>query len=240
MTRNTRGAQPFRIAARAMRQLGAELITSDEMALYELIKNGFDAESPRTVVAISAPADAATVALVREQVSTNRVTVSVALERLEKTLSADLTIEQRAGYLQRFKEHGASSSKLSAYLDVFLRNDFWIEVSDTGLGMSADELRDKFMMVGTPNKLVKKAQADRTILGEKGIGRLSMMKLGQVAKVRSKVPGAQSWNSIEFDWKKFDQPGAELGDVLFEVEDGEPDSEDVQGTVIRITELLAC
>ena len=37
------GAQPFRIAARAMRQLGAELITSDEMALYELIKNAFDA-----------------------------------------------------------------------------------------------------------------------------------------------------------------------------------------------------
>lgn len=239
MTRNARGAQPFRIAARAMRQLGAELITSDEMALYELIKNGFDAESPRTVVAISAPADAASVALVREQLATKRVTVSVALERLEKTLSADLTIEQRAGYLQRFKQHGASSSELSAYLDAFLRNDFWIEVSDTGLGMSADELRDKFMMVGTPNKLVKKTQADRTILGEKGIGRLSMMKLGQVAKLRSKVPGAQSWNAIEFDWKKFDQPGAELGDVLFEVEDGEPDAEDVQGTVIHITELLA-
>ena len=239
MTRQARSAQPFRIAARAMRQLGAELITSDEMALYELIKNGFDAKSPRTVVAISAPADAAAVALVREQVLTGRVAVSVALERLEKTLSADLTIEQRVTCLQRFKAHGASASKLSAYLDVFLRNDFWIEVSDTGLGMSADELRDKFMMVGTPNKLIEKTHANRTILGEKGIGRLSMMKLGQVATVRSKVPGAKSWNVIEFDWKKFDQPGAELGDVLFEVVDGAADAENVQGTVIRITELLA-
>lgn len=50
MTEQARCAQPFRIAARAMRQLGAELITSDEMALYELIKNGFDALSPRTVL----------------------------------------------------------------------------------------------------------------------------------------------------------------------------------------------
>lgn len=239
MTGQARFAQPFRIAARAMRQLGAELITSDEMALYELIKNGFDAKSPRTVVKISAPADAAAVALVREQVLTERVAVPDALERLEKTLSADLTIEQRAACLLRFKEHGASAAELCAYLDVFLRGDFWIEVKDTGLGMSADELRGKFMMVGTPNKLIEKVQADRTILGEKGIGRLSMMKLGQVAKVCSKVPSSKSWNSIEFDWKKFDQPGAELGDVLFEVEDGDPDSEDVQGTIIHITELLA-
>lgn len=239
MIRQARDAQPFRIAARAMRQLGAELITSDEMALYELIKNGFDAKSPRTTVTISAPADAAAVALVREQVLTGRIAVPVALERLEKTLSANLTIVQRATWLQRFKEHGASAAKLGAYLDAFLRNDFWIEVSDTGLGMSADDLRDKFMMVGTPNKLIEKARADRTILGEKGIGRLSMMKLGQVAKVRSKVAGAKSWNSIEFDWKKFDHPGAELGDVLFEVDDGDLDAEDVQGTVIHITELLA-
>lgn len=239
MTGQARGAQPFRIAARAMRQLGAELITSDEMALYELIKNGFDAKSPRTAVAISAPADAAAVALVREQVTTGRVLVSIALERLEKTLSPDLTVEQRAACLQRFAEHSTSAAKLGDCLDAFLRNDFWIEVSDKGLGMSADELRDKFMVVGTPNKLIEKANADRTILGEKGIGRLSMMKLGQVATVRSKVYGAKSWNAIQFDWKKFDQPGAELGDVLFEVEEGDADAEDVHGTVIHITELLA-
>ena len=239
MSEQTRGAQPFRIAARAMRQLGAELITSDEMALYELIKNGFDALSPRTAVAISAPADASAVALIREQLSTRRASVAVALERLEKTLSADLTIEQRAGVLQRFKDNGTSASMLSDFLDAFLRQDFWIEVSDTGVGMSADELLDKFMMVGTPNKLIEKEQANRTILGEKGIGRLSMMKLGQVAVVRSKVAGTASWNSIEFDWKKFDEPGAELGQVLFEVKEGEPDAEEAQGTVIRVTELLA-
>lgn len=239
MTEQAGGAQPFRIAARAMRQLGAELITSDEMALYELIKNGFDALSPRTQVAISAPADASAVALVREQLSTRRVSVTVALERLEKTLSADLTIEQRAVALQKFKDHGTSASALSDFLDAFLRYDFWIEVSDTGVGMSADELRDKFMMVGTPNKLIEKAQVNRTILGEKGIGRLSMMKLGQVAVVRSKVAGTTSWNAIEFDWKKFDEPGAELGQVLFEVKEGERDAVEAQGTVIRVTELLA-
>lgn len=239
MTENALGAQPFRIAARAMRQLGAELITSDEMALYELIKNGFDAQSPRTVVAISVPADASAVALVREQLATQRIPVKVALERLEKTLSKDLTIEQRASILRQFNDHGSSDVALCDFLGAFLRGDFWIEVSDTGHGMSAAGLRDKFMMIGTPNKLNEKARANRTILGEKGIGRLSMMKLGAVATVRSKVAGASLWNFIQFDWKNFDEPGAELGNVLFEVSEGKRDSAELHGTVIRITELLA-
>lgn len=239
MTQPERGPQPFRIVARAMRQLGAELITSDEMALYELIKNGFDAESPRTVVAISAPADASGVALVREQLATKKISTQVAVERLEKTLSPDLTLEQRAQALQQFQEHAASESALRNYLDSFLRDSFWIEVRDTGNGMSADDLRSKFMVVGTPNKLVEKSNGKRVILGEKGIGRLSMMKLGEVARVYSKVKGAATWNSIQFDWKKFDEPDAELGSVFFEVLPGETDSSDVHGTVIRITELLA-
>lgn len=239
MTESRRGAQPFRIAARAMRQLGSELITSDEMALYELIKNGFDARSPRTVVEISAPADASAVALIREQLMTKKISVQIALERLEKTLSSDLDIQQRAQVLSQFKEHAMTGSILSDYLGVFIRESFWIEVRDTGSGMSADDLHDKFMLVGTPNKLDEKSRGERTILGEKGIGRLSMMKLGEVAQVRSKVNGSATWNSIQFDWKKFDGPGAELGHVFFEVSPDTPDAPEVHGTVIRITELLA-
>ncbi|KJV25977.1 histidine kinase [Aquitalea magnusonii] len=239
MTERRRGRQPFRIAARAMRQLGAELITSDEMALYELIKNGFDARSPRTVVSISAPADASAVALIREQLATGKISTGIALERLEKTLSSDLDLEQRAQVLSRFKEHASTSTVLHDYLDTFIRDGFWIEVKDTGSGMSADDLHDKFMLVGTPNRLDEKSSSERTILGEKGIGRLSMMKLGEVARVHSKVEGSTIWSSIQFDWKKFDEPGAELGQVFFEVSPGAAESPEVHGTVIRITELLA-
>src|SRR4051812_40845489 len=36
---------PFKVAARTILQLGAELISSDGIAFYELIKNAFDAGS---------------------------------------------------------------------------------------------------------------------------------------------------------------------------------------------------
>lgn len=235
-------AQPFRIAARAMRQLGAELITSDEMALYELIKNAFDAGSPRAMVAISAPADAGAVALVREQLVDGGLSTKVAMERLERALSKDLTLDQRSQALATFQSAASTTKALVQCITEFLLKGFWIEVRDTGVGMSADELRDRFMVVGTPNKMLeKRAQpaGGRTLLGEKGIGRLSMMKLGAIAEVRSKVDGGEGWNSITFDWTKFDEPGAFLGEVTFEVLPGEADAAEVHGTVITIRRMEA-
>ena len=45
----------FSVAARTLVHLGAELITSDEVAINELIKNAFDAESPRVKIDIHIP-----------------------------------------------------------------------------------------------------------------------------------------------------------------------------------------
>lgn len=42
----------FRFAARTMLELGKELISSDEVALYELIKNGIDAGSQRIEITV--------------------------------------------------------------------------------------------------------------------------------------------------------------------------------------------
>ena len=40
----------FKVAARTILQLGSELISSDSIAFYELIKNGFDAGSSRVEI----------------------------------------------------------------------------------------------------------------------------------------------------------------------------------------------
>lgn len=37
---------PFKVAARAILELGVELISSDAVAIYELVKNAIDAKSP--------------------------------------------------------------------------------------------------------------------------------------------------------------------------------------------------
>ena len=44
----------FKIAARTLLHLGSELISSDGIALYELIKNSYDAGSPMVRVTVMA------------------------------------------------------------------------------------------------------------------------------------------------------------------------------------------
>ena len=43
----------FKFSARTLLELGKELISSDEVALYELIKNAVDAQSPRVEIIIN-------------------------------------------------------------------------------------------------------------------------------------------------------------------------------------------
>jgi hypothetical protein len=233
-------ARGFRIAARALRQLGAELITSDDVALNELIKNAFDARSPRVSVSIYAQADISALALLEEQVQDKSVTKEEALERGEKALSPDLPIAERSALVAQMREHIGNRDDFAAFLKKF-RERQSIVIKDTGKGMSHADLEDRFLVIGTAGKLIEKKKADPNepaLLGEKGIGRLSMMRLGGTAKVRSKQKGSDKWNQITFDWDKFDDPSLYLGDVEVKVEPAEEDKQDVQGTEITITHLL--
>ena len=230
-------ARGFRIAARALRQLGAELITSDDMALNELIKNAFDARSPRVSVSIFAQADISALALLEEQVQEGTVTREEAVERGEKAISSDLPIAERSALMEQMRKHLGNRSDFAAFLKEF-RERQAIVIKDTGKGMSFKDLEDRFLVIGTPGKLIEKINArsdEPALLGEKGIGRLSMMRLGSSAKVRSKQKGSHEWNEITFEWEKFDNPSLYLDEVEVSVVPGEEDHPDVHGT-----ERLCC
>ena len=209
----------FRIAARALRQMGAELITSDDVALNELIKNAFDARSPRVKVEIQSLADLDALALLEEQIRQQKVSQQEAIERVDKAISPDLSAAQRSEVIDRLHKFLEHRTEFANHLQEF-RAEQSIKVTDTGLGMSPEDLSDRFLVIGTPGKLIAKraAAADAMpILGEKGIGRLSMMRLGNQAAVRSKQKGSDHWGEIEFRWDRFDDPHLFLDQVDVDV-----------------------
>lgn len=69
----------FKFAARTLLELGKELISSDEVALYELIKNAIDAKSPRVEIV-------ANIVLIHSH-------YLEALDALEDGKSADIVLE---------------------------------------------------------------------------------------------------------------------------------------------------
>lgn len=231
----------FRIAARALRQLGAELITSDDVALNELIKNAFDAGSPRVRLEIFAPADASSWSAIAEELRREKIALSSASEKAQRAISDGLSPNIRNDIASAIRNNSNDARSLLSYLDHKLLSSFYIRIKDDGVGMSAADLTSKFLVIGTPNKFVSKkskGSEGRPTLGDKGIGRLSMMRLGDRASVRSRSSISEPWRRVDFDWTLFNDPDLYLEQV--DINESEDDwDEPGTGTEIVIQNLSA-
>lgn len=239
----------FRIAARALRQLGAELITSDHIALNELIKNALDAMSKRVRINVENPF------LVGKDALANKLVI---LRPEEHGSQIELNITNRnQDILDKYSSHFKKILKrnkieLSDFITLnksiqkdyitkaldLLYNDFCVmDIEDQGNGMDSKTLENAFLVIGTPNKWLAN-DTDTPLLGEKGVGRLSMMRLGRYASVMSTVSGSADQYLINFDWEKYNDPSLYLDDIKIDIEALEDSvEEDEKGTNIKIRGL---
>lgn len=240
----------FQVTARTILQLGAELISSDEIAFYELIKNAIDAgsESVEIDIVVRLPYEDSLVfreKLLEEKRKGRRASSNILTlikgdiaERLYADATNVTELKQR---LQRAK----SADELLAALD----EANYIDIKDTGEGMSFKDLREVYLTIGTRSRL-KQRQSNgdghsngnaRPLLGEKGVGRLSTMRLGRRLRVRSSRQGELRWNLLHIDWSRFSHDSDELlQKVRVAPIFGPPkQSKDELGTLIHISGLTS-
>jgi signal transduction histidine kinase len=88
-------------------------------------------------------------------------------------------------------------------------------IEDDGEGMSADKLRDHWMVIGTANKTqVKKSPSKgRVLTGEKGLGRLGLDRLCGRTRVQSVTLGADAAVELDVDWLKYEVAKSRLEEV---------------------------
>ena len=188
--------------ARTLLHLGAELISSDAVALFELVKNSFDAGSSQVkievVVRIPHQRRLDLVERVRstECRAENSVSDSLELLRSAAADAVDRTAPECEPLLVRLRQAQHLSELRKA-----LNAANYIAVVDSGEGMSLDILDDAFLTIGTRSRLKSRAQRntkneDRAILGEKGVGRLSAMRLGGHLSVETSTSGENAWNVL--------------------------------------------
>lgn len=92
----------------------------------------------------------------------------------------------------------------------------YILIYDTGCGMDAADIENKWLVLGTESKKVNKKERTpmgRTLMGEKGIGRLAVSKLGQQTIMLSKTKKSR-WNILFFNWNIFENPHLMIENVL--------------------------
>src|SRR5581483_9277824 len=79
----------------------------------------------------------------------------------------------------------------------------WIEFRDTGTGMSAEDLLNSYMVIGTPSRRyslesdLANGVGKPTYLGEKGVGRLSVMRLGSQLSITTATAKDRYLNTLE-------------------------------------------
>lgn len=136
----------FRFDVSAYRLIGRELITDRITALFELVKNCYDANAENVLV--------------------------------------------------QFEKVNPKTKKSK------------IVIKDDGIGMSFQDLKDKWMVIGTSSKrrnLHSPEPYKRKVVGKKGIGRFAVDKLGSKLILKTKQKNSNKTLCIETDWSTYEK-----------------------------------
>ena len=84
----------------------------------------------------------------------------------------------------------------------------YIELEDDGLGMTKDVIQNVWSVVATPYKesdfVTKKGGRTRRVVGSKGLGRLSVARLGDRLEMLTQAPDSPCWE-VTADWPGISQ-----------------------------------
>ena len=227
---------PFKIAARTLLHLGAELISSDGVALYELVKNAFDARSKRVVIEIirtlkELPEHLSMALLDENAVDTENVSDEVRQGILGLVDTTAPAVDKFSASLRTVEKMGS--------LRRLVRGANAIVIEDWGEGMSLADLNDVYLTIGTRSRLKEPRTKEQPVLGEKGLGRLAVMRLGTHVRVITSRPGEKHWNVLDIDWSIFSHASdAMLEEIEVQPYQGDRKAEpSLAGTRIEITAL---
>jgi hypothetical protein len=238
------GDSLFKISARTVLELGSELISSDVIAIYELIKNGFGAGSRSGVdVRFEVCLRKNDFLTLQTRIGAHAADLATLHDEIEAKLIPSAS-QEALSLFRALVSTADTHAALSAALEDAQRQCNSIIVSDTGLGMSADELSRNFLVIGTASRkheveaALRRGESATPFLGEKGIGRLSAMRLGERLRVETAHGDEPRLNILEIDWSAFANLDAMLDDIDVKPSLGGPKpSKDWQGTRIIITDL---
>ena len=121
-------------------------------------------------------------------------------------LGEDLIKNESIAVLELVKNsYAAYASKCEEYFEEKNGKVVSIQICDNGHGMNAETIKDVWLVIGTDNKkkILQQEGIMRYPLGEKGIGRLGVHKLGKEITLISKT-ASDPEVELTIDWKQLE------------------------------------
>ena len=184
-----RGA--LRVGAHVLVQLGSELVTDVEQALLECVKNAYDADSPGCKITIST----------RETGCLEETATAKDIHQFwEQAENVAVRFETEDG--KPLRGDPSPGQTIRRKLDYTGR----ISIEDSGVGIPFEDLSKSWLVISASLKRSgtdgpkRKTNLGRTPLGDKGLGRLGTMKLGDILLVESATSPTAEVASAWFRW----------------------------------------
>lgn len=199
----------FKVSARTILELGSELISSDIIAFYELIKNSFDAKTKNGVrIDFDITLQRNEYKKIENLLKDKKIDLEKCINLINNSLD-----KSSVYYNDYYHLINESNSYDELYKNMQLAQKVFnkITISDSGSGMTPEQLSNNFLVIGTSSR---KKDIDSAIytkskappyLGEKGIGRLSVMRLGSYLRLTTSTESSPIESILEIDWEKFAQ-----------------------------------
>ena len=121
-------------------------------------------------------------------------------------LGEDLIKNESIAVLELVKNsYDAYASKCEVFFEDKKGKIVSIQINDNGCGMNVNTVKDVWLVIGTDNKkkILQQEGLKRYPLGEKGIGRLGVHKLGKKITLISKTESDPEVE-LEIDWSQLE------------------------------------
>ncbi len=140
----------------------------------------------------------------------------VASSNLKSLLGKDLVTDQITAIFELVKNsYDADSNKvLISFSDIF-SDHAKIIIEDDGTGMSLDDIKNNWMIIGTDSKKnnMYSAVYKRPLNGDKGIGRFSVDRLGGLLDLKTIKQNDFQEIFMHFNWNEFEKSYQNVSDV---------------------------
>lgn len=217
----------LQVGAHVLVQLGSELVTDVEQAILECVKNAYDADAPGCRIDI----DTREVGSKSEVGSVDRFW---GFDKPTETVTVELLNQD--GRPLKAKADG-DDTEITRKLNYIGR----ITIEDKGDGLDPEQLRSSWLVVSGSNKRgaaggqKAKTKKGRTPLGDKGLGRLGSMKLGDILRIETSTSPTQPLAVAQFRWA--DCESARTVDQIPVFVDALPNHERFKGTRVSVLGL---
>jgi signal transduction histidine kinase len=218
----------LKVGAHVLVQLGRELVTDAEQAILECVKNAYDADSPGCLI----------------DIDTKEQAVRVEIAPANRLLDFDKPFETVAvSFIDGNGEPLESSSNELGEEPIkrLLSYQGRLTIEDNGDGLTPEQLQSSWLVVSQSAKRTEtgqrkvKTSEGRTPLGDKGLGRLGSMKLGDILLIETATAPSLPIASAQFRWT--DCETAQTVDQIPVYLTSEPNTQKFKGTRVSVLGL---